>query len=85
MTNFILQSKHQQNDYKITYRCVLRGELIYTQCDHIFNGESKYVFTGIMLKENNRGWTITTHALNNRPVEIFLSRTDFEKVESLNL
>lgn len=36
--------------------------------------EETLLFAGLLLKENNRGWTIQTYALTGNRHQIFLSR-----------
>jgi|GEM_PF-3724629 len=42
--------------------------------------ENRCLFSGELLKENNRGWTVRTYSLGSNYIDIFLSRGDYEKI-----
>lgn len=67
----IIQSKHTP-EYDFQYKKLAEGWFAYAMGNLVFHCD--------LIRENHRGWTFVTYNLTKKPVELFLSRGEWELV-----
>ena len=81
MKQYILREKQNTGEIRIIYEIDEYQDFQYAWLgESIGNEKRKLLLAGAVI-ETKRGWTLDCWRLSNRLIKIFLSRSEFEKVE----
>lgn len=84
-TIYFLKSKGTGSNNPTIYSVKKDDDYVSVWVEEMLGSEHGDFLLGILVKENKRGWTVRNNSILQKPVDFFLSRSVFEKIEQLEI
>lgn len=81
MKNYLLIEKAAPEGFEVKWLLQSDGLTYHAKAYGTHDSHENAVIVGYLFKETKRGWTIRCNWLTSKPVDVFLPRENFDKIE----